>query len=116
MVMQGDGSPPNFVELQRFMNEVEQGIRIANMEIIHSSISHLTRDKVLAFAVVVGKLRASYLEAAFSLAGTAQDSMPSENTVGDLKLKREMFEEAKTAFEALTDAIEKGYVAVNLRS
>ncbi len=106
---------PNFAELQRFMNEVEQGVRIANREIIHSNIPHLTRDKVLAFAVVVGKLRTAYLEAAFEIASGGREAVPSEDTVSDLKLKREMFEEAKAAFEALTDAIEKGYVAINTR-
>jgi len=111
--MKDQGSIPNFAELQRFMNEVEQGIRIANREIIHSSIPHLTRDKVLAFAVVVGKLRAAYLEAAFVIADSAGEAILSESIVGDLKLKREMFEEAKAAFESLTDAIEKGYVALS---
>jgi len=106
---------PDFAELQRFMNEVEQGIRIANRETIHSRIPYLTRDKVLAFAVVVGKLRAAYLEAAFGIADRGLEAVPTEDIVGDLKLKREMYEEAKAAFEALTDAIEKGYLALDLR-
>jgi hypothetical protein len=97
---------------KRFLGEIEQGIRIANSEIIHKRIQSLDKDSVLALAVAVGRLRARYLEAAFKLAVDEHGNAPNQAEITELKTRREMFEEAKAAFEALRDAIEKGYVDI----
>ena len=112
-----DTSPNEYHKLldqKRFLGEVEQGIRLANREIIHSLIPALTRETFVSFAVAVGQLRAKYLEAAFKIATTedGQHHLPSKPDIDALRLRREMFEEARIAFDALRDAIEKGYVDV----
>ena len=95
---------------KHFLEEIEQGVEMANQEIIHASIASLGRERFLKFAVTVAKLRAQYLRAAFQLfVGEAE---PDPAGVATLRQKREMFEEALSAFEALRRAIEKGYVGV----
>lgn len=97
---------------QRFISEIEQGIRSANREIIHKRIPVLNKDMILTLAVTVGRLRARFLEAAFKLGVNETDDLPQKSQIEDLRLRREMFEEARGAFAALLDAIEKGYVEV----
>jgi len=41
---------------KRFLSEIELGIRDANRELIHTRIPELNKDKILDFAVAVGRL------------------------------------------------------------
>lgn len=100
------------LEQQRFLEEIEQGTRFANREIIAERIPALTRDNILSFAVAVGRLRARYLETAFKLGVDESGEAPHTPQVEELKHRREMYEEARHAFDALRDAIEKGYIDV----
>ena len=93
-----------------FLFEVEQGIRVANREIIHAHIPEITRESVFELAVVVARLRASYLEAAFELARTPQGEPPEARLIAELRIRRETYEESREAFSALQRAIEVGYV------
>ena len=97
---------------KRFLNEIEQGIRFANREIIHAHITAIEKDTVLSFAVAIARLRARYLEAAFRAAGADKGEPLDQSQVNQLRAHREAYEEAKTAFEALRYAIEQGYVDV----
>jgi len=99
---------------KHFLDEVEQGIRFANNEIIHQKIPTLGKDNILAFAVAVGRLRANYLEAAFNLGIDETGEMPGPLIVEELKRRRELYEESRMAFDALREAIEKGYVDVDI--
>lgn len=99
---------------KRFLNEIEQGIRIANREIIHAHIPALEKDTVLSFAVAIARLRARYLEAAFRAAGADKGEPLDQSQVTQLRNHREAYEEAKLAFEALRYAIEQGYVDVEM--
>ena len=103
----------DLIEEKRFLAEIEQGIRFANREIIHQRIPSLTTQHILSFAVAVGRLRARYLEAAFKLGVHDSGEAPDKAEVEELRLRREMFEEARDAFEALREAIHKGYVDVD---
>lgn len=102
----------DLMEQKRFLGEIEQGMRFANREIIHKRIPTLNKDSILSFAVAVGRLRARYLEAAFKLGVNEHGDPPDQKEIAELRLRREMFDEARDAFEALRDAIEKGYVDV----
>lgn len=102
----------SILRVQRFMEELEQGIRIANREVIHKRLPKITKDSVLSFAVVVGRLRSRYLESAFKLSVADDDSPPDQTEIDDLRAKRMMYEEAREAFEALRYAIERSYVDV----
>ena len=102
----------NLLDQKRFMGELEQGIRFANRELIHGLIPKLTKDMFLSFAVSVGRLRAEYLHAAFVIAVQDGGHTPPEGQINDLRTRRLMFEEARNAFEALRDSIEKGYIDV----
>jgi len=101
-----------FMEHKRFFGKIEQGIRVANREIIHQRIESMNKDTILGFAVAVGRLRARYLQAAFKLGVDEHGNPPDIKQINELKMAREMFEEAKNAFEALREAVEKGYVDI----
>ncbi len=98
---------------KRFLGEIEQGIRLANREIIHTHIPPLTREGVLTFAVAVGRLRARYLEAAFKLGVNEHGDPPDQAEIEELRRRRESFEEARSAFDALREAIVRGYVDID---
>jgi len=95
---------------RRFLLEIEQAIRLSNREVIHERIPAISSDNILPFAVAVAKTRARYLEAAFKFANVDHSDNADSNAVGELKRHREVYEEARMAFEALHRAIEQGYV------
>ena len=103
------------VAQKRFLVDVERGIQLANREIIHQRISEVTSKSFLAMAVMVSRFRVTYLEAAQTLAADVK-AAPQPQAIGDLRAKRETYEEAVAAFEALRRAIEQGYVDVKLDS
>lgn len=100
------------IKEQRFLMEVERGIRGANREVIHQRVPPITPENMMPFAISVARLRARYLEAAFKFtAKTLSDSLDDEE-IETLRRQRTMYEEARAAFEALRHAIERGYVEV----
>ncbi len=97
---------------QRFLLEVEQVIREANRRVIHERIPPITSENLLPFAILVARLRARYLEAAFKFAEKDSGDPIDESEVAEMRLQRQAYEEARDAFEALTHAIERGYVEI----
>jgi hypothetical protein len=111
--MSDSGDYKDLMKQKHFLGEIEQAIRFANSELIHKQIPTLNKDTILAFAVQIGKLRANYLEAAFKVGLHETSEPPAPQVIDDIQRKRELFEEARLAFEALRDAIEKGYVDID---
>ncbi|MBL6934172.1 MAG: hypothetical protein ISR48_02055 [Alphaproteobacteria bacterium] len=103
----------SLIQIKHFFDELEQGIQLANREIIHNRIDTLTKEKILGFAVIVGRLRGRYLEAAFNLSASEDGDPPDMSKIEELQGKRLMFEEAKQAFADIRYAIEKGYIDVD---
>ncbi|MCH8037201.1 MAG: DUF1028 domain-containing protein [Proteobacteria bacterium] len=97
---------------QIFFEELEQGIRTANREIIGARIPDLNKDTIHAMAVMVGRLRASYLEMAFKMSAAGSGTEPDASFVEGLRTRRQMFEEARDAYEALRRAVERGYIEI----
>lgn len=95
---------------QRFNLEVEQAVREVNREIIHERIPLITKARVVEFASSVARTRARYLEAAFRVSEMDETGAFDTQTLEDLRLHRETYEETRFAFEALSRAIEQGYV------
>jgi methionine synthase I (cobalamin-dependent) len=98
----------------RFLEEVEQGIRAANREVIHGQIPALNRESFLNFAIVVARLRADYLAAALKASHTGRVDAALIEALKALRQQREAFEEARAAFDALQRAIERGYVEISI--
>ena len=96
-------------EQLHFMKEIESAIMVANREVIHQHIPPLSKDSVLGFAVSVSRVRAEYLKAVLVESHKREGGF-SETAAKALKVKREQYEEAVQAFEALKHAIEMGYV------
>jgi len=97
---------------QRYFSETEQGIRIANQEVIHGKIPQLDQERAFAFAVTVARLRAEYLHAALEICGEAGAELPDAAAVEGLRQKRHLFEEARAAYDALSHAIDVGYIDI----
>ena len=98
------------IRAQHFLKEIEQAIQVANREILGNRIPAITKENILPLAVSVARLRGNYLAEAFKIAGAdAGDGLP-EDGISTLKHHREMYEEARLAFESLTHVIDRGYV------
>lgn len=97
---------------KRFLMEIEQGIRETNKKIIHQRIPPVTAENFLPFANSVARLRARYLEAAFKFAEKDCGDPIDDTEVTELRRQRENYEEARSAFEALRHAIDRGYVDI----
>ncbi|MEX2571808.1 MAG: hypothetical protein WD737_10970 [Gemmatimonadota bacterium] len=97
---------------RKFLHDIEQGIRQANQEIIHERIPELTRERFVEFALVVARLRASYLQASLEVSRGVPDLSEPAALCSALKPHRVAYEEARDAFEALQRAIERGYVDI----
>lgn len=90
-------------EQRHFIEEIEMAIRASNREILGKKLPHLDKESLYRLAVSVAKLRAEHLEAVLT--------MNREDETADfssLRWKREKYEEASAAFEA----IERGYVDI----
>ena len=94
----------------RFLIETEQAIKLANREVIHQRIEHVSRDHVLSFAISVARLRARYLEAAFKIMEKSQSDPLGDAEINSLEHQRKAYEEIRAAFEALSHAIQRGYL------
>lgn len=96
---------------QRFLGEVEVGIRDANRKIIHERIPDLDRQRFVTFATFVAELRADYLALALSLQSKAGEPA-AQSAIAALRLRREAYFEGREAFAALERAVERGYVDI----
>ncbi len=95
---------------RRFLLEAEQAIRETNKRVIHERIPRLAHDHVISFASTVARLRARYLDAAFNLSSIEESGPIDEKNLQNLKQLRELYEEARLAYDSLIRAIEQGYV------
>lgn len=98
------GDAEMLLRQRHILEEIERGIRLANREVLAQVLPRMGRDHVLALAVAVAKLRGAYLAAAMRLV------RPEAADLSDIKSKREAYDEARLAFEALERAIQRGYI------
>ena len=95
---------------RHFLKEIEQAIQVANREILSQKIPPITKETILPLAVSVARLRGRYLAEAFKVAKNDQGDAPPDSEIETLKHHREMYEEARIAFDALVHVIDRGYV------
>jgi len=87
---------------QHFLKELELAIQITNREILNQRIPEITKENILPLAISVARLRGQYLAEGFKIAQATAGGAPGDSEISTLKHNREMYEEAKHAFEALT--------------
>ena len=92
---------------RRFLEDVEFAVRAANREILARALPNLDKESFYRFAVAGARKRADYLNAVLTM-----DWEHAEQKLEALRRKREIFEEAIMAFEALERTIERGYVDI----
>jgi hypothetical protein len=95
---------------QQALAFIDKAIQPINREVIHKAIPGLNRDKFIEFAAVVAELRADYLATALLYFVDQRQHTATEAGLAVLKGKRETYEEALLAYEALHRALERGYV------
>ncbi|PIW29473.1 MAG: hypothetical protein COW30_04980 [Rhodospirillales bacterium CG15_BIG_FIL_POST_REV_8_21_14_020_66_15] len=98
---------------QQFMRKAEMLISQANCEIIGPLIPDINEERVINFARAVAHLRGRYLQAAFNISNVADGEAPSDAEITNLRKYRDIYEEAKKAYEELTHAIERGYIRIS---
>jgi hypothetical protein len=98
------------VRSQHFLKEMEQAVQVANREILNQRIPAITKENILPLSVSVARLRGQYLAEAFKLAASDAGEAPNEKEIQGLKFHREMYEEARLAYDALMHVIDRGYV------
>ncbi len=97
------------VRSQHFLKEMEQAVQVANREILNQRIPAITKENILPLSISVARLRGQYLAEAFKLADDGGEA-PNEKEIQGLKFHREMYEEARLAYDALMHVIDRGYV------
>ncbi len=98
------------IRSQHFLKEMEQAIQVANQDILSQRLPSITKENILPLAVSVARLRGQYLAEAFRIAETDAGEAPKDEEIKALRFHREMYEEARLAFDALIHVIDRGYV------
>jgi hypothetical protein len=98
---------------QQFLRKAEMLISQANREIIGPMIPEINEPRVINFARAVAHLRGRYLQAAFNISNVADGEAPSDAEITNLRKYRDIYEEARKAYEELTHAIERGYIHIS---
>lgn len=106
-----EGGGPDTVHAE-VIDGFEDKVRKLNREVIHRRIPGLNAQTVLEMAATVAELRARYIESALRLKATSKNFPPDPPVLNDVRQKREMFEEAVHAFNALARVIRRGYVDI----
>ena len=98
------------IRSQHFLKEMEQAIQLANREILSQRLPPITKENLLPLAISVARLRSQYLAEAFRIAEADAGEAPKEEEIKVLRFHREMYEEARLAFDSLIHVIDRGYV------
>lgn len=91
---------------KQFTEQIDQIVHATNREVIHAVVPKLDRPTFAKMAHGVATLRIKYIAAAIQLSQQPFTDQQSEQ----LKLMRENFEEARSAFDAVKRAIVRGYI------
>ncbi len=86
--------------------DLEQAVKMANSEVLSSSIGAIEQKQLIAFSIEVATRRAHYLRTALTLA----DPNGPQATGEDLKALRTDYEESRAAFAELVRVIDQGYL------
>ena len=89
----------------RFLLEIEEAIIKANRQAVKERLGPLDRARFLELTKEIAKIRADYLHAALHTPWSTE-AEPSD----DLRVKRNRYEEAVAAYDALERAVERGYI------
>lgn len=97
---------------KRLLLELDNIIRNINGDVINPLIPQLEMEKLSPVLTLVARARALYLKELMELADIVGDEMPNGDQIKRLRNYRLTFEELLGASQALTTAIERGYLDV----
>ncbi len=100
------------MESKRLLMEFEQEVKTINRQIINPTIDVLEINSLRPVLELVANARGEYLKAFFAAGANTSNELNIEN-FGELRQKREVFEELLQASYALQMAIEKEYLDVS---
>ncbi len=97
---------------KRFLMEIERQVRVTNQATIDPMIPPLKPDNLKAVTAMTARARGYYLRELFSIADSVTKGLPSAEQIKRLKYLRETYEEILSASQALSTAVERGYLDV----
>ncbi len=95
---------------QYFLAGLQQLMREKNLAVISPMIPDLTLQAVEDLVEIGAKVRGAYLRQYFLMAEKAKTEIPSAEELKKLRGMRELYDEMSTAFQALENAVSRGYV------
>jgi len=98
---------------KRLLLELDNAIREINRQVINPEIPELSLEDLHPVMELVAKARSNYLKRLFDITAAVDEEMPSTEQLKQLRLLRLTFEELREGSQALTTAIERGYLDVN---
>lgn len=98
------------VHKNRLLQEIDAAITEANRVNIKAITGSVTQDQVLRVAVTVSGLRAKYLHEVLRLAQKGGRLEDHSTAIAELRDMRVAYEEAVAAFDALRQAMDRGYI------
>ena len=86
--------------------DIEQAIKMANREVLASSIGAVDQKQLIAFSIEVATRRAAYLRKAVTLCDPNGPHVSGD----ELQTLRTDYEESRAAFAELVRVIDRGYL------
>lgn len=96
----------------RLLLELEKYRRDINREIINPHVPELALTDLKPVLSMVAHARADYIKALLALAEHHSDKLPSAEAIGELKRRRETYQELVDAVNALESVISRDYLDV----
>lgn len=100
---------------KRLLIEIEKAVREVNRATINPITEELGLEDVQPILNLVARTRAAYLRELFTITEEAGEGMPSVDAVKKLRQLRTIFEELRSAAQALQIALERGYLDTDTR-
>jgi len=92
--------------------EIENIMRKINGDIINPELPELHLEELEPVLTLVARSRAVYLKEIMSIANNVGDDLPNADQIKRIRNYRITFEELVAASQALTTAVERGYLDV----
>jgi len=96
----------------RLLMELDKHRRQVNREIINPKLPELAIQDLKPVLEMVAHARGDYLAALMSIAEATEGDTPSDDQIGELRQRRETFEELVSAVNALETVIQREYLDV----
>ncbi|MFZ2288533.1 MAG: hypothetical protein WAV92_02520 [Halopseudomonas yangmingensis] len=99
-------------EANRLMLEVEKLRRETNRRMISAQVKQLSMENITPLLTMVARCRSEYLQTLMDMSAECKGNLPDEAMIERLRHRRLVYEELKTAVNALETAVQRDYLDV----